>query len=172
MRRCFFFGVILKTKNIVNFRNGTVNLMVILNFKAKLFFCAEQAMMASKAKLFNDYEIRTEIMKEKRSPRRCKELGRKVKNFDIEKWDTKSLEIVTEISYAKFSQNERLKRLLLSSGDKILAEASPYDKVWGIGLKASDPRAHNCKTWCGENKLGIALMNARQMIRSAKYTAQ
>jgi len=43
---------------------------------------------------------------------------------------------------------------LLSTGDKILVEASPKDNVWGIGLDEESPDAANPKRWPGTNLLG------------------
>ena len=66
--------------------------------------------------------------------------------------------IVLEGNLAKFSQNENMKKFLLSAKNKILVEASPYDKVWGIGLSADTENIENPLTWKGENLLGFVLM--------------
>jgi ribA/ribD-fused uncharacterized protein len=76
------------------------------------------------------------------------------------------MRIVTEGNIAKFSQNEDLKSFLLGTGTQILVEASPYDRIWGIGLGAEDPNAKHPSTWQGENLLGFALMDAREAIRN------
>lgn len=73
---------------------------------------------------------------------------------------------VTEGNIAKFTQNEALKQFLLATGTKVLVEASPYDRIWGIGLLADDPKASHPSTWQGENLLGFALMDVRDAIRS------
>jgi ribA/ribD-fused uncharacterized protein len=65
----------------------------------------------------------------------------------------------------KFSQNEKFKEFLLSTNDKILVEASPYDTIWGIGMLETDPRAQNPSQWDGENLLGFALMEVRDELR-------
>ena len=122
---------------------------------------AEQYMMIQKAKLFEDNEILNEIIKAK-SPKEYKALGRKVKNFNRKKWDEKKLNIVFNGNMLKFSQNEELKNFLLSTNDKILAEASPYDKIWGIGIGEDDKDAYNIEKWKGENLLGIALMKVSE----------
>lgn len=57
------------------------------------------------------------------------------------------------------------------SSCQILAEASPYDKVWGIGLSADDPRALVQRKWQGENKLGEALMDVRRQLKEDMYDA-
>lgn len=121
---------------------------------------AEHYMMAGKAKLFNDYEVLGQILKAE-TPNEAKSLGRKVKNFDPKLWDEHKYEIVKQGNLLKFSQNEGFKEFLLSTEDKILVEASPYDKIWGIGMLETDPRAKNPSQWNGENLLGFALMEVR-----------
>lgn len=123
--------------------------------------CCEQYMMAQKAKLFNDNEMLNAIMGTS-DPREIKAYGRQVKNFDAKAWEEKCRDIVFEANYAKFSQNPKLKEFLLSTGDEVIAEASPYDNIWGIGLKADDPLAQNEATWKGTNYLGKAIMAVRE----------
>ena len=101
------------------------------------YYTAEQYMMSQKALLFNDKETNNIIMKEK-DPRTYKKLGRLVKNFSPEIWDKNKFEIVVNGNIAKFSQNEDLKQFLLNTKDKILVEASPHDKIWGIGMDEND----------------------------------
>lgn len=98
---------------------------------------AEQYMMAHKAKLFDDNEILEKILKSE-TPNEAKSLGRKVKNFDSEVWDEHKYEILKQANILKFSQNQELKDFLLSTYDKILVEASPYDTIWGIGMLEAD----------------------------------
>lgn len=64
----------------------------------------------------------------------------------------------------KFSQNEELKQKLLDTENKILVEASPYDKIWGIGLSVSDKDFYNPILWKGENLLGKILMKVRNTL--------
>ena len=123
---------------------------------------AEQYMMAKKALLFNDEEIFQKIMAET-SPKKIKALGRKVKGFNPDVWDENAERFVYEANLAKFSQNEDLKEFLLSTKG-IIVEASPYDKIWGIGLKSSDPKALSRDTWNGENKLGFVLTRVREVL--------
>lgn len=124
---------------------------------------AEQFMMAKKALLFEDYTMYANIMKEK-EPKKIKDFGKLVRNFDAEKWDRCKSEIVYHGNLAKFSQNPDLREKLLATGKKVLAEASPYDKIWGIGLKASNPDAENPDQWKGQNLLGQALMKVRDTL--------
>lgn len=125
---------------------------------------AEHYMMAGKAKLFNDNETLEEILKSD-SPNQAKKLGRKVKNFDPKLWNEQKYEIVKRANLLKFSQNQKFKDFLLSTNDKILVEASPYDTIWGIGMLETDPKAANPIQWDGENLLGFALMEVRDELR-------
>jgi ribA/ribD-fused uncharacterized protein len=125
---------------------------------------AEHYMMAGKAKLFNDNDTLEEILKSD-SPNQAKNLGRKVKNFDPQLWDEQKYEIVKRGNFLKFSQNQKLKDFLLSTNDKILVEASPYDTIWGIGMLETDPKVQDPTLWNGENLLGFALMEVRDLLK-------
>lgn len=129
-----------------------------------VFKTAEHYMMAGKAKLFSDQEILQKIL-QSGTPNQAKNLGRKVKNFDPKIWDGHKYEIVKKANLLKFTQNLKFQNFLLSTGDKILVEASPYDKIWGIGMLETDPRAENPLLWNGENLLGFALMEVRDELR-------
>ena len=131
--------------------------------EGRTFYNSEQYMMYKKAILFNDMVIAEEIIKNK-SPKECKALGRKVKNFDSEKWDAVSQEIVYQGCLYKFQQNKELKSYLMKSGNRLIAEASPYDKVWGIGLNAYQARRIPMEEWPGKNLLGIVLMRVRDTL--------
>lgn len=128
---------------------------------------AEQYMMSQKAMLFGDTEISEEIMKA-RHPKQFKDLGRKVKNFNEQIWNENCCDIVVKGNYAKFSQNERLKYFLINTNDRVLVEASPYDKIWGIGMSADNPKCENPMQWNGTNYLGFCLMEVRDMLRGEK----
>ena len=128
------------------------------------YFTTEQYMMASKALLFKDLDVYQKIFQAK-TPKEFKNLGKLVKNYDDSVWNLHKDRIVIEGNYAKFSQNPELKNFLLSTGNKILAEASPIDTIWGIGLEESDDRVLDPAQWQGENHLGFALMKVRDMLR-------
>ena len=129
------------------------------------YCCNEQYMMAQKALLFGDKAVYDEIMASS-EPKEIKALGRQVSGFDSDVWDRHKYGIVLSANIAKFSQNGALKEFLLGTGDAVLAEASPYDGVWGIRLAADDPRAKDVSSWQGENLLGFALMETRDLLRS------
>ncbi len=129
------------------------------------YCCMEQYMMAEKARLFEDKEILEEIL-ESKHPKQIKELGRKVKNFDEEVWKKKRYSIILNGNYAKFIQNEGLRQFLIETKSRVLVEASPYDKIWGIGMAADDEHIENPLEWKGQNLLGFALMEVRdELIR-------
>lgn len=130
------------------------------------YVCAEQFMMAEKARLFGDEATRAKILADP-SPRAHKALGRAVAGFDEATWTRERLEIVVRGNRAKFGQNPAMRAALLATGDKLLVEASPLDRVWGVGLRADDPRIHDRAQWRGENLLGEALMRVRAELRAA-----
>jgi len=124
---------------------------------------AEHFMMAGKARLFDDNDALEKILAAGH-PGEAKKLGRLVRNFDGRIWGEARFEIVVEANVAKFSQNEKLKTFLLGTGKRVLVEASPRDRIWGIGLGRKNPDAENPHNWRGENLLGFALMEARRRI--------
>jgi conserved hypothetical protein, ribA/ribD-fused len=129
------------------------------------YSCAEQYMMAEKARLFGDLEMLDAILRAEH-PKEMKAYGRAVRNFDKEIWDGQSYEIVKRGSLAKFSQNPEFGEYLKSTGNRILVEASPRDRVWGIGMGQSNPDANDPLKWRGRNRLGFALTEARDELRS------
>ncbi|MCU7617511.1 NADAR family protein [Chryseobacterium sp. PBS4-4] len=132
--------------------------------EGRIYKTAEHYMMAGKAKLFNDHETLEEVLKSE-TPSQAKSLGRKVKNFNPKIWDEHKYEIVKEGNCLKFSQNDKLKEFLLSTNTKTLVEASPYDTIWGIGMLETYPKAVNPSLWNGENLLGFALMEVRDLLK-------
>lgn len=129
-----------------------------------IYSCAEQYMMHMKALAFGDSEVAALIM-ESNDPRAHKMLGREVRNFDPDMWTSICKELMVDGLVSKFLQDSTCLTALLNSGDAILAEASPYDKIWGIGLVESDPRATDPSKWPGQNLLGVVLMDVRDVIR-------
>ena len=134
-------------------------------YREIMFNCAEQAMMYHKAMLFNDTVTAQKIL-DTDSPKAQKALGRKVTPFNPKEWSRMSRLIVLEINYAKFSQHEDLKELLLSTGYKILVEASPFDKVWGIGRREGTEGIEDQKNWNGKNWLGYCLSDVKHMLQN------
>ncbi|KDN85447.1 NADAR family protein [Kitasatospora cheerisanensis] len=121
---------------------------------------AEHWMMAGKARLFGDHEIVPRILGA-RTPAEAKKLGRLVAGFDPALWEAHRFDLVVAGSVAKFEQDEQLLDYLLRTGTRVLVEASPLDRIWGIGLAADDEKADSPDQWRGLNLLGFALMEAR-----------
>ncbi len=128
------------------------------------FIHVEQYMMAQKAKLFHDSASYHAILRTS-DPAECKKLGRGVKHFDARKWDAAKYGIVKAGNRAKYRQNPDLMQKLLDTGNAVLAEASPKDKIWGIGLDAETAAATNMSKWPGESLLGRILMELRSEFR-------
>ena len=97
----------------------------------------------------------------------AKKLGRQVRNFDHARWEAARFDIVVRGNTAKFVQNEPLQSFLFGTGRRVLVEASPVDRIWGIGLAADDPRAMHPEQWRGLNLLGFALMAVRDVLQTA-----
>ncbi len=131
---------------------------------------SEQYMMAAKARIFQDLASEAAILSEP-NPASVKALGRRVAGYDEARWLQCREKVMFDGCYAKFSQNPRLCEQLLATGDAELVEASPYDRIWGIGLAESDPRAHDKTQWRGLNLLGLALMRVRDRIASSNQCA-
>lgn len=129
---------------------------------------AEHYMMAEKARLFNDIETLSKILNAK-TPAQAKALGREVKSYDDQLWIENRFDIVVTANLAKFEQNTDLKTFLISTSNRILVEASPVDKIWGIGLAQDHPDAHQPMLWQGLNLLGFALMKVRDWLIHKSY---
>ena len=127
---------------------------------AEEYCCAEQFMMAEKARMFGDKEMLLKIM-ETANPKEMKAYGRAVKNFDKEVWDSCCFDVVKRGNRAKFSQNPELLQFLMGTRKRILVEASPRDRIWGIGMGKANPDAQNPLKWRGTNLLGFALTQVR-----------
>ena len=131
-----------------------------------MYNTAEQYMMAEKARLFKDKKALKAIL-ETNSPSEQKTLGRMIKNFDKDAWESIARGVVFRGNYAKFTQDKILSYFLLSTGDKIIVEASPFDRIWGIGLSEHDKDCLDTDKWKGTNWLGEAIMKVRDEIRMA-----
>ncbi|GAB3807594.1 NADAR family protein [Micromonospora zhanjiangensis] len=124
---------------------------------------AEHYMMAHKAWLFGDDTVARQIL-DASSPGAAKALGAQVREFDEATWQAHRFDIVVAGSEAKFGQHPKLAAYLTGTRGRVLVEASPVDRIWGIGLAADDPRAADPDQWPGLNLLGFALMRARDRL--------
>ena len=159
----FFWGHKQKNKNIIDKSCLSQWFPVGFEINKVHYPTAEHYMMVEKARLF-DPSMVSKIL-EAKTTKEVKSLGRKVRNFDAEIWDEKSFEIVFMGNLAKFSQNEKLKSFLLSTSNRIIVEASPYDKVWGIGMLQDHEHASSPLKWNGLNKLGFVLTQVKEELK-------
>lgn len=132
-----------------------------VDFLGIQYNCAEQYMMAAKARLFQDDEILEQILRTEH-PKEQKRLGRSVEGFNDLIWEAVCRDIVFTGNMLKFSQNATLREALLSTTGEIV-EASPFDRVWGIGFD-SVHAIGNEDLW-GENRLGKILTQVRSVLR-------
>lgn len=130
-----------------------------------VYATAEHWMMAGKARLFGDAEAERRALTAAH-PSQAKNAGRLVRDFDETRWERERFRIVVEGSVHKFTADPALRDYLLGTGERVLVEASPVDRVWGIGLAAADEAAADPERWRGPNLLGFALMEARERLRA------
>lgn len=134
------------------------------SFDGLRFHSSEQEFMYRKALEFGDIEIGIAILRST-TPAEAKKLGRKIKGFTDEQWDKVKEIIMIKTLHHKFYDNPQLKQKLMLTGDAVLVEASPYDKVWGIKLGPDNPDVHDPSKWRGENLLGFCLMYLRYIYK-------
>lgn len=163
LKYLFFWGHTPQTEGIIDKSCLSQWYPCTFNVDNVWYHTAEQYMMAQKAILFNDMTVYKKIMNSNH-PAEYKKLGRMIHNFDEEIWNSRKSDIVIKGNTAKFSQNEDLKEYLIKTDGRILVEASPYDRIWGIGLAGNDERALNPMKWNGINLLGFCLMEVRDII--------
>jgi ribA/ribD-fused uncharacterized protein len=126
---------------------------------------AEHYFMTKKARLFGDARSEAAVLRAP-TPLAAKRLGRAVAGFDEQTWVQHRFDIVVRGSVAKFGAHPALRAFLLATDNAVLVEASPYDRIWGVGLAQTDPRIQQPEQWPGTNLLGFALMKARDVLRS------
>jgi ribA/ribD-fused uncharacterized protein len=135
------------------------------------FKTAENFMMYRKGMLFGaEQTLLDDILNS--DARDAKALGKKIPNFNQAIWDVAAKPLVAEGSYAKFSQNPQALITLLATDGTTLVEASPSDRIWGIGLSAHDHRARDRKTWLGLNWLGEVLTDVRDTFLKVRNISQ
>jgi ribA/ribD-fused uncharacterized protein len=141
------------------------NIIGQYNYSTITFNCAEQYMMFKKASLFEDHNTATLIL-QANDPKTQKALGRKVIGFNAAEWDEHARAIVYHGNFLKFTQNPARLQDLLDTGDKILVEASPYDKIWGIGMGADEAAITPPEQWNGTNWLGEVLTKLKHNLKN------
>ncbi len=128
-----------------------------------LFKWSEQAVMYRKARLFGANRIAEQILKAQ-TPKACKDLGRSRQiPFDEKVWVENREVIYEQVLNDKFGQG-KLRLPLVQTMGKTLVEASPFDKIWGIGLAEDHPHAEDPSKWKGLNLLGKVLMKVRNNV--------
>ncbi|KAF8189966.1 hypothetical protein K438DRAFT_1832414 [Mycena galopus ATCC 62051] len=139
------------------------------------FLSNEHWMMLHKALLFSDYDVAKEVLEidgtSKQDMAYVKKLGRKVQNFNEDVWVQNRERIVTEGTIHKFRQNADLKAKLFATGDTLIVEASPFDKIWGIGCSEANAISRGKTKW-GLNLLGKALVEARRVLREEEANSK
>lgn len=124
------------------------------------YVTAEQWMMWNKAVMFGD-EYHADVIMATDDPSAQKRAGKLVSNFDDDKWMKRAYDIVVEGNRAKFIQLPTFNEALEQTRGKLLVEASPYDRRWGIGLGEGAKGIEDPKNWRGENLLGKAITQVR-----------
>lgn len=165
-KNVFFWGSIFSQWNMENI-NGKYQ----FKENGKEFTSCEQYMMYNKAILFNDLEVANRIINI-RNVKQIKQLGREVKNFDNKIWDDNKFDIVVKGNLLKFNQNPNFKRELYRLKDKEFVEASPVDRIWGIGLHYDDDLVLDRKNWKGQNLLGKAINKVKEIILEKELKEQ
>lgn len=135
-------------------------------YAGRKYASVEQFMMYHKLMTFRQFDLADRVMQTD-DPAEAKQIGRtRFSNFDDTLWTRISPTIVKRGVRAKFEQNPELLEELLSTGNAVLAECSPYDKMWGIGLAPDDKNIFDTSRWNGKNKLGRILMVLREEFRN------
>ena len=133
------------------------------------FFCTEQAFMWAKAMHFGDTRTAEAILLVENDPMRCKHLGRLVENFDETEWDRVRYSYMKEVNIEKYRQDADLLTKLLDPefDGKKFVEASPTDRIWGIGLGLGTPKCilDNENMWRGRNLLGQVVTEVREILK-------
>lgn len=160
-----------KYNNYTFFYNGVFSNWYpakFIDFKGIEFNCTEQHMMYYKALLFDDTKVADAILSAAH-PMDQKSLGRMVAGFDLSRWEQFAREIVWQGNFYKFTQNPDLYTRLMATSGTLLVEASPTDKVWGVGLGEKSPLILDPANWDGTNWLGEVLTDLREQLDKVRH---
>lgn len=133
-----------------------------ITYKGHSFNNLEQAYQYAKATYAKDAISAMQLVYTT-DPRAAKDIGSKVKGLTGTNWETDKYDIMKELVMIKFTENRDLKKELLDTGNKILAE-SGHDQHYAIGLPITSRDVFNAEKWSGKNKLGEILCNVRECI--------
>jgi ribA/ribD-fused uncharacterized protein len=125
------------------------------------FPTVEHYFQAMKAKEFKDDEIYEKILKAK-TPKAAKALGKKVKGFVKDIWDSKKDDIMRLGIRTKFIQHPALRTQLQNTGERMIGEADARNTYWGIGTSMISEKAKHPEKWRGQNRIGKILMDLRK----------
>ena len=128
------------------------------------FPTVEHYFQAMKAKEFKDDEIYEKIVKAK-SAKAVKALGKKVKGFITEIWESKRDEVMRTGIKAKFVQHPELRKQLQETDQKMIGEADARNTYWGIGTSMASEKSKHPSKWRGQNKIGRILMDLRKQFQ-------
>lgn len=128
------------------------------------FTTSEQYYMYQKAKIMGDVQTADAII-EAKSPSDAKVLGKRIMPFSQILWNQRKTQVMKRALHLKFANSPILKSKLIATGDAILVEASPTDRIWGAGLLNDDPNINDPKKWRGLNLLGRCLMEVREELK-------
>lgn len=132
----------------------------IVDHAGRRFPTGEHYFHYRKALLFGDHVTALQILYAD-TPLAAKKLGAKVVGFDQVTWDANREVIMFDTVALKARQHPEVRDLLLGTGDNIIAEAAPLDRIWGIGVGAIRAAEMAPDTWPGLNLLGAAWMKVR-----------
>jgi len=158
-KHVFFFGSVFSNFHPTSFTYSAFG-------ERHRFFTSEQAFMWHKAMTFGDTETASLILTENTDPYKCKQLGRRVKNYDDAKWSEIRYRVFLAVNEEKFTQDEKLNAFIKQDRfeGKVFVEASPYDKIWGIKMPIGDPDIDDESKWRGQNLLGKCITEVRSRI--------
>ena len=160
--RVYFWGPNKKNGEFSNFFESPM-----INREGTEFFCNEQYFMYYKCLLFDpDNTFILNKILTSTNPKEIKNFGRKVRNFNEKIWNENKLVIMKNGLELKFDQNPHLAKKLVATDDSILYEASPYDKIWGIGMNEYNARNTSDDQMPGQNLLGKLLMEIRDQMNN------
>lgn len=128
------------------------------------YVTAEHFMMVQKARMFGDKKAENRMFSTD-SPRTVKAIGREVRGYVDAVWTARRYDAVLLGSFFKFTHSRTHYDALMSTGEQILVEASPEDRIWGVGRTPPDPRAKDPRKWDGDNLLGFVLTEVRDSLR-------
>jgi N-glycosidase YbiA len=106
------------------------------------------------AQKFTD-KVQRERIASARTPKDAKTLGWDRKLAVRPGWDQIKDDVMLRAVRKKFATHERIRAILLATGDEALVENAPSDSYWGCGADGS-----------GKNRLGEILMQVRAELRA------